>query len=147
ARRFAPQTEYRLEYSPRIRVRLNARFAEAPVGYREPLVTIGHSHYNYFLFAERSPDGVTLVSKTYESELKAPVPRALMAPLQLDMAYAPDRGDMTIAVAGGESTVHHVGPLVAAPATVAIGSNLADMGLTSRRFLGPIEVVEKTVAR
>jgi hypothetical protein len=147
ARHFAPSAEDRLELNPRIHVRLSARFVEAGVGYREPLVTIGHSHFCYFLYAERAADGVVLVSKTYESEAKLPVRASLMAPLRLDLQYAPAAGDMTVAVTGGGTVVQHVGPLVAAPASVVTGSNLADLGLTSRRFLGSLEVVEKTVGR
>jgi hypothetical protein len=147
ARHFAPSAEDRLELNPRIHVRLSARFVEAGVGYREPLVTVGHSHYCYFLYAERAADGVVLVSKTYESESKLPVPVALMAPLRLDLQYSPEKGDMTVAVAGGGAVVHHVGPLVAAYASVVTGANLADMGLTSRRFLGSLEVQEKSVGR
>jgi hypothetical protein len=147
ARRFAPFKADRLELSPPIHVRLSARFVDAPVGYREPVVTIGHTHYCYFLYAERAADGIVLVSKTYESEQKLPVPAALLSPLRLDLQYAPAAGDMTVAVEGGGSTVHHVGPLVAAPASVVTGTNLADLGLTSRRFLGSLEVLEKSVGR
>jgi len=147
ARHFAWRADDRLELNPPIHVRLTAQFADAGVGYREPLVTIGHSHFNYFLIAERAADGVVLVSKTNESETKLPVAAALAAPLRLDLRYAPESGDMTVAVAGGGTLVHHVGPLVAAPASVAIGSNLADMGLTSRKFLGNLAVEEKTVGR
>jgi hypothetical protein len=147
ARHFSLGSENRLELNPRIHIRLAAHFTAAGAGYREPLVTIGHSHYCYFLYAERAADGVVLVSKTNETETKLPVPAALIDPLRLDVQYAPETGDMTLAAAGGGTITHHVGPLVAAPATVVTGANMADMGLTARKFLGNLDVLEKTVVR
>ena len=52
---------------------------------------------------------------------------------------------MTVSAEGREILTHRVGVLVAAPAQVAIGENLADMGLTARYFLGRLSVLEKTV--
>jgi hypothetical protein len=147
ASRFSSGSDNRLQLNPPIHVRLSARFVDAGVGYRDPLVTIGHSHYNHFLFAERAADGIALVSKTYESEAKLPVPTALLNPLRVDLRYVPERGDIMVSVEGGGSMVHHVGQLVAAPASVVTGSNLADLGMTARKFLGPLEVLEKSVGR
>ncbi len=145
ARRFSPFPEFRPELSPRIVVRLNASFEPAGVGYREPLVTIGHSHYCYFLYAERAPGGIRLVSKTNESEVTGEIADPARAPAPIGLAYSPQSGDMTVSAGGRDLFTHHVGLLVAAPAQVAIGENLADMGLTARYFLGRLDVLEKTV--
>ncbi len=63
----------------------------------------------------------------------------------MDLQYAPQTGDVTVSAGQHPPMVHHVGPLVAAPATVAIGENYADMGLTARKFGGKIEVLQKNV--
>jgi hypothetical protein len=145
ARRFSPEPEYRPESSPRIAVRLAATFDPAPVGYREPLVTIGHSHYCYFLYAERAAGGIRLVSRTNESETGETIADPGKSPLSVGLTYAPETGVMTVSAEGRDLISHRVGRLVAAPAQVAIGENLADMGLTARHFLGVLSVLEKTV--
>src|SRR5438309_12065246 len=116
--------------SPRIAVRLTARFAEAPAGYRDPLVTIGHSHYGYFFYAERAPGALRLVSQAEGSRLEYLTPDPAGAPLALGLAYAPETGEMVVSVNGGEALRHRVGMLVTAPAQVEIGENDADFGLT-----------------
>jgi len=145
ARKFSPSPEYRPELSPRIGVKLVARFELAGVGYREPLVTIGHSHYCYFLYSERTVGGIRLVSKTNESESARELAYTGAAPMSISLSYSPDSGVVTVAAEGREILTHHVGMLVAAPAQVAIGENLADMGLTARYFLGVLRVLDKTV--
>ena len=73
------------ELSPRIAVRLAAQFEPAGVGYREPLVTIGHSHYCYFLYSERAAGGIRLVSKTNESETAREIAYSGAAPLSVGL--------------------------------------------------------------
>ncbi len=145
ARRFSPLPRFRPELSPRIAVRLAAQFVPANPGYREPLVTIGHSHYCYFLYAERTAGGIRLVSKTNESEMSYQIADVGPEPLPVGLDYSPATGEMTVS-AGARAVLHHqVGLLVAAPEQVAIGENFADMGLTPRHFQGMLTVLEKTV--
>ena len=54
-------------------------------------------------------------------------------------------GEATHAVLTGLSQSTPVTLAMAAPAQVAIGENLADMGLTARYFLGRLKVLEKTI--
>jgi hypothetical protein len=143
ARRFSPVPEHRPSMSPRIDLQLEATFPDG--GYHEPIVTIGHSHYCYFLYAEWSSAGIRLISKTNDSQLTYDLPHPTPANLPIHLVYTPETGEMRVLVAGREAMAHHVGALVAAPSQVAVGENYADMGLTSRRFSGTLRVVSKTV--
>jgi hypothetical protein len=145
AKRFSPSREYRPALSPSIAVRIQARFAAAPAGYREPLVTIGHSHYCYFLYAERGAAALRLISKTNDSQMAHEMPEPGTSPVAISIVYSPASGEMAVTVDGREAVRHRVGTLVTAPAQVAVGENFADMGLTARRFTGEIRVLEKTV--
>jgi hypothetical protein len=145
ARRFSPAAEFRPAVSPAIALRLEARFIPAPAGYREPLVTIGHSHYCYFLYAERGGSTMRLVSRTNNSQLQVELPEPGTGTIAVALDYAPALGEMTVAVNGREALRHKVGMLVTAPAQVAVAENFADMGLTARRFTGAIDVMEKRV--
>jgi hypothetical protein len=61
------------------------------------------------------------------------------------LKYAPEIGEMRVEIDGREAIVHPVGMLIAAASQVTIGENLAEMGLTARRFTGALRVIEKTV--
>jgi hypothetical protein len=143
ARRFSPVPDHRPAVNPRIDLQLDATFPA--VGYHEPIVTIGHSHYCYFLYAEWTPAGIRLVSRTNDSQLAYDLSSPIPPNLPIHLAYTPETGEMRVEVAGQEAIAHKVGTLVAAPSQVAIGENYADMGLTSRRFSGTLRVVSKTV--
>lgn len=143
ARRFSPIAEHRPSMNPRITVKLEARFA--PAAYREPIVIIGQSHYCYFLYAEWIPAGIRIVSKTNDSQQTYDILRPGDSPLPIALSYDPQSALMRVAVNGQDAIAHRVGALIAAPSQVAIGSNIADMGLTSRRFSGSLRIVEKTV--
>jgi hypothetical protein len=143
ARRFPSPSEARVALNPAIRVRLAARLDE--IGYRDPLVTIGQSHYCYFLFSQRAEGGgFRIVGKSTESEVEQRIGAPGGAPVTIGLVYDAKSGDVSMSV-NGSTVVHHVGMLVAAPAQVTIGENFADMGLTSRYFRGELKVLEKTV--
>jgi hypothetical protein len=142
ARRFSPVAEHRPLLSPRIDLRLEARFADH--AYREPVVTIGRSRYCYFLFAEWTSMGIRFVSKTDDSQQQYDIATPT-APVPIHLTYAPESGDIRVAIDGHDAIVHHAGMLVAAPSQVAVGENFADMGLTARRFTGQLTVLQKTV--
>ena len=107
-------------------------------------MTIGRSHYCYFLYAEWTDSGIRLVSKTNESQ----VGFDLGTPdgfVPIHLRYDPTAGEMRVEVAGREAITHRVGMLIAAPSQVAIGENDAEMGLTARRFTGTLRIAGKTV--
>lgn len=147
AQRFSPAAEYRPELNPPISLRFDARLVPEPAGYREPLVTIGHSHYCYFLYAVRGGPTMRLVSKTEDAERSYEMPEPGEAPVRFELRYTPADGVMSVRVNGRDAMTQKVGTLVAAPAGVAIGENYADMGLTARRLTGAIGAVEKAVGR
>jgi hypothetical protein len=142
-RRFSPVAEHRRLVSPRIDVQVEARFA--PDEYREPIVTIGQSHYCYFLFAEWRGGGLRLVSKTNESQEAYDMAHPGNAGVPIRLRYEPESGTMRVEAAGREAIVHRVGMLITAPSQVKIGENYAEMGLTARRFTGSLRVISKTV--
>jgi hypothetical protein len=143
ARRFSPVAEHRRLVSPRIDVQVEARFA--PEEYREPIVTIGQSHYCYFLFVEWTGAGLRIVSKTNESQKTYDMAHPGEAGVPIRLRYTPETGEARVEVGGREAIVHPVGMLIAAPSQVAIGENSAEMGLTARRFTRQLRVVRKTV--
>jgi hypothetical protein len=134
ARKFSP-----VAYDPAISAGFTARFISEPAGLREPLVTIGHSHHNYFLYAVRGGPAMRLISKGEDSETACEFPEPGSAPVRFDLQYNPGSGEMTVAVNGNPAIRQHVGPLVTAPAEVVLGRNYADLGLTTRRFGGSLE--------
>lgn len=140
ARRLSPSAAHRPSMSPRIEIRLEAQFAADE--YREPIVTIGRSHYCYFLYAEWTPSGIRIVSKTNESQMTYDLGRPAEA-VAIRLRYEAD--EVRVEIDGREAIAHRVGALVAAPSQVATGENYADMGLTARRFTGRLRVVSKTV--
>jgi hypothetical protein len=142
-RRFALSTEHRRLVSPRISVRLEAKFS--PDEYREPIVTVGQSHYCYFLYVEWTGAGLRIVSKTNESQIVYEMAHPKDATTTIALKYAPEIGEMRVEIDGREAIVHPVGMLIAAASQVTIGENLAEMGLTARRFTGALRVIEKTV--
>jgi hypothetical protein len=145
ASRLSPSVETRPIINPRIDVQLEARFT--PRAYREPIVTIGRSHYCLFVYAEWIEGGIRIVSKTNDAEqhYDLPKPGERAVPIRLD--YAPESGEARVSVDGRQVLTHRAGMLIAAPAQVAIGENYADMGLTARRFTGSLRVIAKKAAR
>jgi hypothetical protein len=142
ARRFSWSEEQRPRMAPRIDVQLQAQFADR--AYREPVVTIGQSHYCHFLYAEWTASGIRLVSKTNDSQQHFDIGKPTGA-IPIHLRYEPEAGEVRVEVAGREAIVHRVGMLIAAPAQVAIGANDAEIGLTARRFTGSLQVIAKRV--
>jgi hypothetical protein len=142
-RRFALSAEHRRLVSPRITARVEARFAAEE--YREPIVTIGQSHYCYFLYVEWTGGGLRIVSKTNESQETYDMPHPHDAATEIALRYTPENGVMQVEVGGREVLRHAAGMLITAPSQVTIGRNDAEVGLTARRFTGALRVIEKTV--
>jgi hypothetical protein len=145
ARHFSPSEEHRPMLNPQIALRMTVHFVEAPVGYREPLVTMGEAQHGYFLYAVRGGPTMRLVSRANDQEVSAEIPEPGNLPVDIALAYAGDHA-MTVWVRGAEAIRQDVGILVTAPSQVAVAENYSDMGLTGRRFTGQIAVVSKTVA-
>ena len=140
ARRFSPDAAHRPLMAPRIDVQLAARFTEG--AYREPILTVGRSHYCYFLYAEWSASGIRLVSKTNESQMTYDLGKPA-GEVAIGVRY--DGDEARVEVGSREAIAHRVGMLIAAPSQVTPGENDAEMGLTARRFTGALRVISKTV--
>jgi len=145
ARWFSPLPEFRPVVDPSIALRFTATFIPEPAALREPLVTIGQSHYRYFLFAEHPAGAIRLVSQADDATLTYQMPDPGSQPVRIRLTYAPETHKLAVAVNGEDVIVQQVARLVAAPAQVAIGENFSDLGLTVRRFTGRLESVEKSV--
>jgi hypothetical protein len=144
---FSPFPETRPLINPRIVVRIEAVFLADWPGYREPLVTIGHSHYKYFLYGERENGVMRLVSRADESSVSHDMPDPRDRPLHIGMTYSPETKTVSVTLDGTEVLTHSVPLLITAPAQVTIGENLSDFGFTARRFPGRVRTLERTVSR
>jgi len=147
AQRFSTAGDTRPALDPAVAMRLRAEFVPEPAGLREPLVTLGHAQHCWFLYAVRGGPTMKLVSKGSESEMAYEMPDPGRGAAEFEAAYTPETGEMTVRVNGQEALRHKVGPLVAAPAELAFGENFADLGLTTRRFAGRIQVEAKSVGQ
>jgi hypothetical protein len=145
ARWFSPLREFRPAVNPRIAVGLTAAFVPGPPGFREPLITIGQSHYCHFLYAERAAGTLRLVSQSDVSRLVYEMPDPGAKPVAIRLTYSPETHKLATHVNGQEAISEQVGMLVTAPAQVAIGENFSDFSISVRRFTGRIGVVEKVV--
>jgi hypothetical protein len=144
-RRFALAPEHRRLVSPPIDIRLEAQFAAEE--YREPIVTVGQSHYCYFLYVEWRSGGLRIVSRTNVSERSFDLPHPGPAVTTIRFRYVPEYGDAIVEVNGRQAIAHSVGMLIAAPSQVAIGRNDADVGLTAPRFTASLRTIERRIGR
>ena len=146
ARWFSPFREIRPIINPAIDVKLTAAFVADLPGFREPLITIGHSHYAYFLYAERRLGMLRLVSQSEGSMMEYEMADPRARPLEIEMTYSPEPRRVAVAVDGNEVLAHHVNMLITAPAQVAVGENFSDLGFTGRRFPGRVDLLKRTVS-
>ncbi len=154
ARWFSPVSGFRPMLNPAISIEVAAAFIPEPSGFREPLVTIGHSHHNYFLYAEHAPGMyaehapgmLRLVSQSEDARAVYEMPDPGNAELRIGLAYAPQTRRVTTTVNGQEVLSIQAATLVAAPAEVAIGQNESDVGLTHPRFSGHLRTIRKMVS-
>jgi len=146
ARWFSPFWETRPVINPAIDIKLRAAFVGHSPDAREPLITIGHSHYAYFLYAEHRPGTLRLVSQSGDSITSYEMADPRAQPLTIGMTYCPEAHRVAVAVDGNEVLAHPVEMLITAPAQVAVGENFSDLGLTSRRFLGRLDVLKRTIS-
>ena len=131
--------------NPKIDVELAVTFIPGPPGYREPLITIGHSHYLHFLYVEHAAGALRLISQSDDSKVVYEMPDPGGAPVSIRLVYSPPSHKLTTMVNWREVIVHPVDMLITAPAEVVAGKNLSDLGLTARRFTGGLRVVSKIV--
>ena len=138
AQRFSPAAEYRPLLDPRIAVDVAVRFIPEPAGFHEPLITIGRSHYNCFLYAEHGAGTLKLIAQTEEGRgvYEFPFPRD--ADARIGLRYLPEKRRFTLSMDGVEVLSVPASTVVTAPAQVEIGENHSDVGLTYPRFTGKI---------
>src|SRR5260370_7741085 len=77
-------------------------------GSREPLITIGHSHYAYFLYAERRLGMLRLVSQSEGSIMEYEMADPRARPLAIEMTYSPESRRVAVAVDGNKVLPHPV---------------------------------------
>jgi hypothetical protein len=145
AKRFSPASEYRPIFNPAISVEAAARFIPQPAGFRDPLVTIGRSHYGCFLYGEHAPGTLKLVAQTEEGRAAYEVLQPWDRALRIGLAYLPQSHRFSVAVEGTEVLSVPSGTVVTAPAQVEIGANHRDVWFTYPRFTGKLEILRRTV--
>ena len=143
ARRFSPNPEYRPLLDPNLDVEVQAQFIPEPAGFREPLVTVGRSHYGAFLFAEHGPGTLKLVSQTEDGRATAEIPFPKDTSVRIGVSYSPAAHRITTTVEGREVIFVPAGLLVTAPAQIEIGQNHSDVGLTYPVFTGKIMTIRR----
>jgi len=147
AQHFSPAAQYRPLLNPPIAVELAARFIPEPAGFHEPLVTIGHSHYGCFLYAEHGIGTVKLIAQTEEgrAEWQFPFPKDRAVRIGLD--YVPPSHRFRVTADGPEVLSVPASIVVTAPAQVEIGANHSDVGLTYPRFTGKLDTLRRSVGQ
>ncbi|MBL8215445.1 MAG: hypothetical protein JNK87_32290 [Bryobacterales bacterium] len=147
ASRFSASDETRPLLNPEINVRFQAVFTPARPGHAEPLLTIGHSHHNYYLFADRYDEQLHVYSQYGEQRLEhhtgeAPGNR----PQTFHFLYTPQDRLIKVSLNGSPLFFHHAPLLVAAPAGITAGENHSDPGVTHHRFPGQVTLLERRVS-
>jgi hypothetical protein len=142
---FSPLREYRPLMNPAIAVDLEARFTPEPAGFRDPLITIGHSHHNLFLYVEHRPYALRFVLVSEDGTATHELPDPGAAPVRVGLVFRPESHEVAVTVRGEPAMRQMVSMLVTAPAGVALGENFSDPGLTARRFTGELRTLRKDV--
>ena len=113
-----------------------AKPADRPGGFYEPLLSIGHNQYQ--IYVERTAAGYRLTSQSESSTLT--LERAGTEPLLVATVYSPDVGKLITSIDGRKAFTHDIARLIAAPAGVRTGEAWADAN-AARRFTGTIRVL------
>lgn len=146
AARFSPSNETQPLLNPEIRVRFQAIFTPSRPGHREPLLTIGHSHHNYYLYADRFDEQLHLYSQYGEQRLEHHTGAPGNQPQSFDFQYSPAARQITVAFNGSPLFSHPAAMLIAAPAGITAGENHSDPGVTHHRFPGQVILLERKVS-
>ena len=142
---FSPLEELRPAMNPRVAVEFTAGFTSQFDGFREPLLTMGHLSYRYFLYAEHLPGKLRLISRSENSTRAIEIEDPGRQPVAFRVTYSPESGTMTTTVNGKEALVHEMGDLMTAPAQATVGENRIDPQISVRRFTGAIHVVKMAI--
>jgi len=144
ARRFSPNPEYRHRFDPNIAVEVEAQFIPEPPGFREPLITIGRSHDNAFLYAEHAEGKLRLVAQTEDGRAVGEIvlPKA---PVRIGLTYSPSGHRVAATIDDREVVSVAASLIVTAPAQVEIGQNHSDVGLTYPMFTGKIRTIQRSI--
>ncbi len=142
AQRFSSNPEYRPLFDPNLAVEVEAQFVPEPPGFRDPIITIGRSHDNGFLFAEHAPGKLKLVAQTEDGSATTEIPFPT-APVRIGLSYSPAGHRVSATVDGREVVSTPATLIVTAPAQIEIGRNNSDKGLTYPTFTGKIRTIRR----
>jgi hypothetical protein len=145
AQRFSFGSEYRPLFDPNLAVEVEARFVPGPIGFREPIVTIGRSHAYGFLYAEHGQETLKLVAQTEIDRAEAEIPFPKEVAVRIGVSYSPASHRLAATVNGREVVSVPATLLVTAPAQVEIGQHHGDEVPTYRVFTGKIKTVQRQV--
>jgi len=141
---FSPVREFRPSIDPEIGLDLRISVLPQEAGFREPLITMGHSQHLCFLSVEHTERGLRFASETNESKAiyETPFPQK---PEMIRLEYSRDTRLLRIEIDGQTAIKHSIETLVTAPAEVRVGENPRDLGHTGRRFTGRVEILRKFI--
>ena len=142
AQRFSPNPEYRPLFDPNFAVEVEAQFVPEPPGFRDPIITIGRSHDNAFLYAEHAEGKLKLVGQTEDGSAIGEIPFPTV-PVRIGLTYSPSDHRVAATVDGREVVSVPATLMVTAPAQIEIGQNNSDKGLTYPRFTGKIRTIRR----
>jgi hypothetical protein len=143
ARWFSPAWEFRPKIDPEVAVDLSVGFPLQAPGYREPLISIGHSHYAYSLLVDYSATALSFISAADDSEMTYDLPFPGEKPLTVRLAYPAGGHLLTIDIDGRRAFAQPVEMLIAAPAEIKVGDNPSNLGRVARRFAGRIQILRR----
>lgn len=142
AQRFSSNPEYRPLFDPKLAVEVEAQFVPEPPGFRDPIITIGRSHDNGFLYAEHAAGKLKLVAQTEDGSATGEIPFPTV-PVRIGLSYSPADHRVAATVDGREVVSAPATLIVTAPAQIEIGQNNSDKGLTYPKFTGKIRTIRR----
>jgi hypothetical protein len=140
ARWFSPAWEFRPKIDPEVVVDLSISFPAQAPGYREPLISIGHSHYAYSLFVDHTATALRLISASDDSEVTYDMPFPGEKPIGVRLAYSSSQHLLTVEIDGRMAIAQPVEMLIAAPAEIKVGDDPGNLRRSASRFTGQIQI-------
>jgi hypothetical protein len=146
ARWFSPMEPFRPMLNPKVDVEFTVEFVPQPEGFREPLLTMGDRVCRHFLYVERLPGKLRVVSRGDASTIAQEIADPGARPVRIRVNYAPQWSRLSVEIDGREVLAHEIGSLITAPAQVTPGENRIDFSVSGKRFTGRMQQALKTVS-
>jgi hypothetical protein len=107
------------------------------------LISIGHSHYAYSLFVDRTTTALRFISASDGSEVTYDIPFPGEKPIALRLAYSAGGHLLTVEIEGRRVIAQPIEMLVAAPAEIKAGDDPGSVRRSAARFTGKIQILRR----